>query len=64
SNEDALFANKTTLNDKQKAKDVVDTGVMKMANISSPNPFVVLGEDDEEEDNTGASTPAQLVFDV
>nr|GEU44196.1 zinc knuckle CX2CX4HX4C [Tanacetum cinerariifolium] len=32
-----------------KEKDVVDSGMMKMANISYHNPFAVLGEDDEEE---------------
>ncbi|GJV38923.1 sodium/hydrogen exchanger 6 [Tanacetum coccineum] len=36
----------------QRNRDVVDTGAMKMSNISSPNPFVVLGVDeDEDEEN-------------
>ncbi|GJX57723.1 sodium/hydrogen exchanger 6, partial [Tanacetum coccineum] len=40
------------LNDMQRNRDVVDTGAMKMSNISSPNPFVVLGVDeDEDEEN-------------
>ncbi|GJY89100.1 putative reverse transcriptase domain-containing protein [Tanacetum coccineum] len=63
--------------DKQNDKDVVDTGAMKISNISSPNPFTVLGEvEDEDEDienvydesenlnlnhNPGASTPAQMM---
>ncbi|GKC42509.1 zinc knuckle CX2CX4HX4C containing protein [Tanacetum coccineum] len=49
SNEGVSLSNKSTLNDRHKDKDVVDTGAMKMSNISSPNPFAVLGEDEEEE---------------
>ncbi|GJR87512.1 F-box domain containing protein [Tanacetum coccineum] len=72
SNEGA--SHKVTSIDKQNDKDVVDTGAMKISNISSPNPFTVLGEvEDENEDienvydeyenlnlkhNPGASTPA------
>ncbi|GKE51533.1 hypothetical protein Tco_1486689 [Tanacetum coccineum] len=54
-----------------------NTGHMKMSNITTPNPFTVLGEDEEEEveniwdefeklnlQNTGASTPAYTVPDV
>ncbi|GKC14696.1 RNA-directed DNA polymerase, eukaryota, reverse transcriptase zinc-binding domain protein, partial [Tanacetum coccineum] len=63
-------------NARQRQKDVVDSGKMKLANIATPNPFTTLGEEeDEEEDveniydeyenlnikNTGASTPAQTV---
>ncbi|GJU83616.1 sodium/hydrogen exchanger 6 [Tanacetum coccineum] len=78
SNEGA--SHKVTSIDKQNDKDVVDTGAMKISNISSPNPFTVLGEvEDEDEDienvydesenlnlnhNPGASTPAQTVPDV
>nr|GEY00043.1 hypothetical protein [Tanacetum cinerariifolium] len=36
-------------NDRQQGKDVVDTGVMKMSNITTPNPFVALDDDEEEE---------------
>nr|GEU38241.1 hypothetical protein [Tanacetum cinerariifolium] len=73
----ALVANKGTLNDTQKDKDVVDTGFMKMSNISTPNSFAALGEDEEEEveniwdesvnlniHHTGVSTPANTVPDV
>ncbi|GKC38072.1 hypothetical protein Tco_1050456, partial [Tanacetum coccineum] len=76
-NEDALLAKKGTSNDRQCDKDVVDTGVMKMSNIVTPNLFSALGEDEEEEveniwdesvnlnlRNTGAITPAYTVFDV
>ncbi|GJX15532.1 putative reverse transcriptase domain-containing protein [Tanacetum coccineum] len=72
SNEGA--SHKVTSIDKQNDKDVVDTGAMKIYNISSPNPFTVIGEvEDEDEDienvydesenlnlnhNPGASTPA------
>ncbi|GJT57150.1 putative reverse transcriptase domain, reverse transcriptase zinc-binding domain protein [Tanacetum coccineum] len=52
SNEGA--SHKVTSIDKQNDKDVVDTGAMKISNISSPNSFTVLG----------ASTPAQTVPDV
>ncbi|GJS79059.1 RNA-directed DNA polymerase, eukaryota, reverse transcriptase zinc-binding domain protein [Tanacetum coccineum] len=78
SNEGA--SHKVTSIDKHNDKDVVDTGAMKISNISSPNPFTVLGEvEDEDEDienvydesenlnlnhNPGASTPAQTVPDV
>ncbi|GJZ10483.1 RNA-directed DNA polymerase, eukaryota, reverse transcriptase zinc-binding domain protein [Tanacetum coccineum] len=78
SNEGA--SHKVTSIDKQNDKDVVDTGAMKISNISSPNPFIVLSEvEDEDEDienvydesenlnlnhNPGASTPAQTVPDV
>ncbi|GJR79998.1 zinc knuckle CX2CX4HX4C containing protein [Tanacetum coccineum] len=49
SNEGA--SHKVTSIDKQNDKDVVDTGAMKISNISSPNPFTVLGEvEDEDED--------------
>ncbi|GJX33460.1 RNA-directed DNA polymerase, eukaryota, reverse transcriptase zinc-binding domain protein [Tanacetum coccineum] len=70
-------SHKVTSIDKQNDKDVLDTGAMKISNISSPNPFTVLGEvEDEDEDienvydesenlnlnhNPGASTPAQMV---
>ncbi|GKD83976.1 hypothetical protein Tco_1350815, partial [Tanacetum coccineum] len=47
-NEEALLVNKDTFNDRLKDKDVVDTGVMKMSNISSPNPFAALGVDEDE----------------
>ncbi|GJU94448.1 hypothetical protein Tco_1319204, partial [Tanacetum coccineum] len=73
-------SHKVTSIDKQNDKDVVDTGAMKISNISSLNPFIVLGEvEDEDEDienvydesenlnlnhNPGASTPAQTVPDV
>ncbi|GJX08556.1 hypothetical protein Tco_0196488 [Tanacetum coccineum] len=76
----ALVASKVTSFYKQKDKDVVATGAMKISNISSPNPFTALGEvEDEDEDieniydesanlnlnhNPGASTPAQMVPDV
>ncbi|GJW55344.1 uncharacterized protein Tco_0099429 [Tanacetum coccineum] len=36
--------------DKKQVKDVVDKGVMKMSNITSPNPFDALGDDDDEDD--------------
>ncbi|GKB10831.1 RNA-directed DNA polymerase, eukaryota, reverse transcriptase zinc-binding domain protein [Tanacetum coccineum] len=49
SNEGA--SHKVTSIDKQNDKDVVDTGAMKISNISSPNPFTVMGEvEDEDED--------------
>nr|GEY17762.1 hypothetical protein [Tanacetum cinerariifolium] len=77
SNKGALVANKGTSNDTQKDKDVVDTGFMKMSNISTPNSFTALGEEEEEEVenfwdefvnlniyHTGASTPANTVPDV
>nr|GEW39628.1 hypothetical protein [Tanacetum cinerariifolium] len=77
SNVNVISANKSNSNEKQREKDVVDSRMMKMANNSSPNPFAVLGEDDEEEvkkiwdesvnlnlQKTGTSTPAQTVFDV
>ncbi|GJV13950.1 putative reverse transcriptase domain-containing protein [Tanacetum coccineum] len=49
SNEGA--SHKVTSIDKQNYKYVVDTGAMKISNISSPNPFTVLGEvEDEDED--------------
>ncbi|GJX27784.1 hypothetical protein Tco_0235863 [Tanacetum coccineum] len=56
-----------------------DTGKKKISNIASPNPFAALGVDGDEEEeveniwdefknlnlcDTGASTPAQMVFDV
>nr|GEU58849.1 hypothetical protein [Tanacetum cinerariifolium] len=75
SNEGASVVHNVTSFDKQKDKDVVDTGVMKISNISSLNPCTVLGEvEDEDEDienvydesnnlnlihNSGASTPPQ-----
>ncbi|GJT24327.1 sodium/hydrogen exchanger 6 [Tanacetum coccineum] len=49
SNESA--SHKVTLIDKQNNKDVLDTGAMKISNISSLNPFYSLG----------ASTPASTV---
>ncbi|GJV19818.1 sodium/hydrogen exchanger 6 [Tanacetum coccineum] len=68
---------KDNLNVSRKDKDVVDMGAMKMSNISTPNPFTVLGEDEEEEveniwdesvnlniQQTGGSTPANMVPDV
>ncbi|GJS72426.1 hypothetical protein Tco_0705267 [Tanacetum coccineum] len=56
-----------------------DTGKKKISNIASPNPFAALGVDDDEKEeveniwdeseilnlhNTGASTHAQMFFDV
>ncbi|GKD50158.1 RNA-directed DNA polymerase, eukaryota, reverse transcriptase zinc-binding domain protein [Tanacetum coccineum] len=56
-----------------------DMGKKKISNIASPNPFAALEVDDDEEEeveniwdesknlnlpHTGASTPAQMVFDV
>nr|GEU84746.1 hypothetical protein [Tanacetum cinerariifolium] len=43
SNEGASFANKNTLSDRQKTKDVRDTGAMKMSDISTPNLFAASG---------------------
>ncbi|GJX94924.1 hypothetical protein Tco_0349510 [Tanacetum coccineum] len=44
-------SHKVTSIDKQNDKDVLDTGAMTISNISSPNPFTVLGEvEDEDED--------------
>ncbi|GJS41677.1 zinc knuckle CX2CX4HX4C containing protein [Tanacetum coccineum] len=79
-NEGASVANKVNSIDKQKGTNVVGTSMMKIFNISSPNPFTVLGEvEDEDEDienvydesenlnlnhNPGPSTPAQMVSDV
>ncbi|GJZ75588.1 zinc knuckle CX2CX4HX4C containing protein [Tanacetum coccineum] len=71
-------SHKVTSIDKQNDKDVVDTGTMKISNISSPNPFTVLGEVEDEDienvydesanlnlnHNLGASTHAQTVPDV
>ncbi|GJU61810.1 RNA-directed DNA polymerase, eukaryota, reverse transcriptase zinc-binding domain protein [Tanacetum coccineum] len=73
-------SHKVTSIDKQNDKDILDTGAMTISNISSLNPFIVLGEvEDEDEDienvydesrnlnlnhNLGASTPAQTVHDV
>ncbi|GJT23914.1 sodium/hydrogen exchanger 6 [Tanacetum coccineum] len=78
-NEGALLVNKDTSNDRLKDKDVVDTGVMKMSNISSPNPFAALGVDEDEDEDienvydefanldlnrtSGASTPVKLRLD-
>ncbi|GKA25103.1 polypyrimidine tract-binding protein homolog 2 isoform X1 [Tanacetum coccineum] len=42
-------ATKGNQNDRQEEKDVVDTGMMKMSNITTPNPFAALDEDEEEE---------------
>nr|GEV25139.1 hypothetical protein [Tanacetum cinerariifolium] len=44
------LASQNMLNDKQKNKDVVDTGAMKMSNISSPNPFAALGGDEDKDE--------------
>ncbi|GJT69337.1 hypothetical protein Tco_1028623 [Tanacetum coccineum] len=51
SNEGALIAKKVTSNDRQKDKDVMDTGVMKISNISSPNPFAALCDEEDEDDD-------------
>nr|GEV75737.1 zinc knuckle CX2CX4HX4C [Tanacetum cinerariifolium] len=40
--EGAYLTKKGAFTDKQKDKDVVDTGQMKMFNITTPNPFTVL----------------------
>ncbi|GJT66824.1 sodium/hydrogen exchanger 6, partial [Tanacetum coccineum] len=77
-NEGASVANKVNSIDKQKGTNVVGTSMMKISNISSPNPFSVLdGVDDEDEvveniydesanlnlkETSGASTPAQMVI--
>ncbi|GJS24837.1 hypothetical protein Tco_0453469 [Tanacetum coccineum] len=52
----ASLTEKSTFTDRRKDKDVVDTGQMKMSNITTPNPFTVLG----------ASTPAYtfLMFSI
>ncbi|GJU99000.1 hypothetical protein Tco_1328271 [Tanacetum coccineum] len=78
-NNDTFIAKKDTLKDKHMESDVIDKGAMKMSNITSPNPFDVLGGDEDEEEeveniydestnlnlhNTGASTPADSVPDV
>ncbi|GJW79033.1 hypothetical protein Tco_0140715 [Tanacetum coccineum] len=47
--EGASLTEQGTFTARKKDKDVVDTGQMKMSNITTPNPFTVLGEDDEEE---------------
>nr|GEU95659.1 hypothetical protein [Tanacetum cinerariifolium] len=73
-NKGASLAKRGTSNDRQHVKDVVDTGTMKMSNITSPNPSSALGEDEDAEKvkniwdesvnlnlNTGASTPAHTV---
>ncbi|GJU23250.1 zinc knuckle CX2CX4HX4C containing protein [Tanacetum coccineum] len=75
--EGAYLTEKSTFTDRQKDKDVVDTGQMKMSNITTPNTFIVLGEVEEEEveniwdesenlnlQNTRASTPTYTVPDV
>ncbi|GKC52527.1 hypothetical protein Tco_1075272 [Tanacetum coccineum] len=51
SNEGDSVVKKVTSNDRQKDKDVVDTGVMKISNISSPNPFASLGDEEDEDDD-------------
>ncbi|GJW42181.1 hypothetical protein Tco_0070980 [Tanacetum coccineum] len=51
SNEGNSVVKKVTSNDRQKDKDVVDTGVMKISNISSPNPFSSLGDEKDEDDD-------------
>ncbi|GKF70793.1 hypothetical protein Tco_0203850, partial [Tanacetum coccineum] len=68
SNVGSSVASYNILNDRQRNRDIVDTGAMKMSNISSPNPFAVLGVDEDEVENiweefanlnipnTGAST--------
>ncbi|GJV21152.1 uncharacterized protein Tco_1370172 [Tanacetum coccineum] len=76
SNAGSLVASQNILNDRQRNKDVVDTGAMKMSNISSPNPFAALGVDEDDDEkveniwdesanlnipNTRASTPAHTV---
>ncbi|GKE11570.1 zinc knuckle CX2CX4HX4C containing protein [Tanacetum coccineum] len=48
-NVDASVATKGNQNDRQQEKDVVDTSMMKMSNITTPNPFAALDEDEEEE---------------
>ncbi|GKD23066.1 RNA-directed DNA polymerase, eukaryota, reverse transcriptase zinc-binding domain protein [Tanacetum coccineum] len=49
-NEGASVAKKVNSIDKQKGTNVVGTSMMKISNISSPNPFSVLdGVDDEDE---------------
>nr|GEV04253.1 hypothetical protein [Tanacetum cinerariifolium] len=76
-NESASLAKKGTFTDRQKNKDVMDTGLIKMSNITTPNPFTILGEDEDEEvkniwdesenlnrQNTGASTPFDMVSNV
>ncbi|GJR65875.1 zinc knuckle CX2CX4HX4C containing protein [Tanacetum coccineum] len=78
-NDDTFINKKDTMKDKHKESDVVDKGIMKMSNITSPNPFDVLGSDEDEEEevenifdesanlnlhNTRASTPADGVLDV
>ncbi|GJY36059.1 putative reverse transcriptase domain-containing protein [Tanacetum coccineum] len=75
--EGASLTENSTFTDRKKDKDVVVIGQMKMSNITTPNPFTVLGEDEEEEveniwdesknlnlQNTGASTPAYTVPNV
>nr|GEV24421.1 hypothetical protein [Tanacetum cinerariifolium] len=47
--EGASLTKKGTFTDRQKDKDVVDMGHMNMSNITTPNPFTVLGEDEDEE---------------
>nr|GEW92605.1 zinc finger, CCHC-type [Tanacetum cinerariifolium] len=74
SSKEASLAKKGTPNDRQKDKDVVDTGVIKIYYISTPNLFAALGEDEKEEvenvwdeyenlnlQNTWASTPTHTV---
>nr|GEU87335.1 hypothetical protein [Tanacetum cinerariifolium] len=51
SNKGASVAKKVTSFDKTKDKDVVDTGVMKFFDISSPNLFTVLSKVEDEDDD-------------
>ncbi|GJY88640.1 sodium/hydrogen exchanger 6 [Tanacetum coccineum] len=68
-----------SLNTKDNNARQQDTGKKKISNIASPNPFAALGVDDDKEEEvknvwdesenlnlpqTGASTPAQTVFDI
>ncbi|GKC10332.1 hypothetical protein Tco_1007114, partial [Tanacetum coccineum] len=46
----ASVTTKGNSSDRQQDKDVVDTGMMKMSNITMPNPFAALGGDEEEEE--------------
>ncbi|GKD26032.1 zinc knuckle CX2CX4HX4C containing protein [Tanacetum coccineum] len=76
-NDDTFINKKDTMKDKHKESDVVDKGIMKMSNITSPNHVLGSDEDEEEEvenifdestnlnlHNTRASTPANGALDV
>ncbi|GJS26843.1 sodium/hydrogen exchanger 6 [Tanacetum coccineum] len=48
-NKGAPIAKKVSLDVWQQENNVVDSGMIKMSNVSTPNPFAALGEDDGEE---------------